>query len=263
MNGQTVGPGTISFDLMGGNAIVVLLSSESIDQYSVTFAGEALTEAAHAENPGAMGPGAPQDVGLFYLIDPASTSGDLEITGVSTTADNAGLGYSYVALSGVAGLGKFNPEGAGGSNSGDVTLEHTTAAGGFVFGNGCNNASELANSPIYVSGLANMELQRTFLDLGGSGHLHHYGEVLDDGIHLETFNFTNSRDAFIVVSFNPLGGKVLLGDVNCDGVVDLLDVAPFVEAITLGIFDEKADVNEDGVVDLLDVAPFVAILTGG
>ena len=54
-----------------------------------------------------------------------------------------------------------------------------------------------------------------------------------------------------------------LGDVNMDGVTDLLDVAPFVDAITLGTFICEADVNEDGVVDLLDVAPFVAILTGG
>ena len=58
-------------------------------------------------------------------------------------------------------------------------------------------------------------------------------------------------------------GKVLLGDVNCDGVVDLLDVAPFVDLLTTGGFSDKADVNQDGVVDLLDVDPFVDILLGG
>ena len=55
----------------------------------------------------------------------------------------------------------------------------------------------------------------------------------------------------------------LLGDVNCDGVVDLLDINPFVNLITTGGFSAKADINGDGAVDLLDVAPFVAILTGG
>ena len=54
-----------------------------------------------------------------------------------------------------------------------------------------------------------------------------------------------------------------LGDVNGDGVLDLLDVTPFVNAITSGTFICEADVNEDGVVDLLDVTPFVALLTGG
>ena len=56
---------------------------------------------------------------------------------------------------------------------------------------------------------------------------------------------------------------IQLGDVNCDGTVDLLDVAPFVEAISTGQYNEKADVNQDGFVDLLDVAPFVGLLTGG
>ena len=57
--------------------------------------------------------------------------------------------------------------------------------------------------------------------------------------------------------------KPLLGDVNCDGNVDLLDVAPFVDAISTGNFLEKADVNTDGLVNLLDVAPFIDIISGG
>lgn len=57
--------------------------------------------------------------------------------------------------------------------------------------------------------------------------------------------------------------KELVGDVNCDGEIDLLDVAPFVDLVTAGEFSAKADVNLDGTVDLLDVAPFVALLTGG
>ena len=57
---------------------------------------------------------------------------------------------------------------------------------------------------------------------------------------------------------------VLVGDVNCDGEVNLLDVGPFVEAIGAGgPFDPKADINGDGVVNLLDVGPFVELLSGG
>ncbi|MEM9410209.1 MAG: dockerin type I repeat-containing protein [Planctomycetota bacterium] len=57
--------------------------------------------------------------------------------------------------------------------------------------------------------------------------------------------------------------KLILGDVNLDGEVDLLDVAPFVELLTNGGFQAEADINQDGVVNLLDVAPFVDLLTGG
>ena len=58
-------------------------------------------------------------------------------------------------------------------------------------------------------------------------------------------------------------GTVLLGDINLDGVVDLLDVTPFVQLLTSGDFQCEADVNQDGVVDLLDVTPFVDLLSGG
>ena len=58
-------------------------------------------------------------------------------------------------------------------------------------------------------------------------------------------------------------GDFLPGDVNVDGVVNLLDVGPFVDAISTGTFINQADVNQDGVVNLLDVAPFVDLLSGG
>ncbi len=57
--------------------------------------------------------------------------------------------------------------------------------------------------------------------------------------------------------------KFVLGDVNCDGEVSLLDVQPFVDLVLTGTFVTKADINMDGTVDLLDVAPFVNLLTGG
>ena len=53
------------------------------------------------------------------------------------------------------------------------------------------------------------------------------------------------------------------GDVNMDGVLDLLDVAPFVNLIVNDIFQVEGDINEDGVVDILDVAPFVDKLVNG
>ncbi len=56
---------------------------------------------------------------------------------------------------------------------------------------------------------------------------------------------------------------ILLGDVNLDGVVTLLDVDPFVSLLIAGDFQAEADINGDGKVSLLDVDPFVAILSAG
>ena len=50
------------------------------------------------------------------------------------------------------------------------------------------------------------------------------------------------------------------GDVNLDGAIDLLDVAPFVDILTAGEYQVEADMNSDNVVDLMDVAPFVALI---
>ena len=55
---------------------------------------------------------------------------------------------------------------------------------------------------------------------------------------------------------------VLLGDINRDGSVNLLDVDGFVELLIAGQFQLEADINGDGAVNLLDVSLFVALLAG-
>ena len=61
--------------------------------------------------------------------------------------------------------------------------------------------------------------------------------------------------------FKGFADDILVGDVNCDGVIDLLDIGPFVDLITNGEFSAKGDIDGNGVVDLLDVGPFVALLS--
>ena len=56
--------------------------------------------------------------------------------------------------------------------------------------------------------------------------------------------------------------KFLAGDMDCNGTVDLLDVAPFVLAVNSPVFEEKADMNGDGMVNLLDVDLFTKGLEG-
>jgi hypothetical protein len=63
-----------------------------------------------------------------------------------------------------------------------------------------------------------------------------------------------------------------LGDLNCDGAVNVFDIDPFVLALTdpesyaLAYPDcdyMLADINGDGLVNVFDIDPFVALLVGG
>ena len=65
------------------------------------------------------------------------------------------------------------------------------------------------------------------------------------------------------VRLTAISNEVLLGDINCDGAVNLLDVGPFVDLISSGEFSPKGDFDSDGAVNLLDVAPFVNAIAGG
>jgi hypothetical protein len=67
-------------------------------------------------------------------------------------------------------------------------------------------------------------------------------------------------------------GPYLLGDMNCDGLVDFDDINSFVEALSDPVAWqaahpscplENADTNGDTVVDFDDVNAFVALLSGG
>ena len=55
---------------------------------------------------------------------------------------------------------------------------------------------------------------------------------------------------------------LLLGDINVNGVVDFLDISPFIIVLTSGIDQAEADINQNGIVNFLDIAPFINILSG-
>ena len=52
----------------------------------------------------------------------------------------------------------------------------------------------------------------------------------------------------------------LLGDSNLDGVVNFLDISPFIAILSGDDFLAEADINGDGVVNFLDISPFISIL---
>ena len=70
----------------------------------------------------------------------------------------------------------------------------------------------------------------------------------------------NDDDNIVTICYQQDSG-LLLGDVNLDGSVNLLDVQPFIDLIASAGFQLEADINQDGAVNLLDVAGFVELLS--
>jgi hypothetical protein len=73
-------------------------------------------------------------------------------------------------------------------------------------------------------------------------------------------------DNFQVAGFRIIGDVsggpgVLLGDVDLNGVVNFLDITPFIGVLSSGGSQAEADCNEDGMVDFLDITPFIGILS--
>ena len=60
---------------------------------------------------------------------------------------------------------------------------------------------------------------------------------------------------------DPTAPSALLGDVDLNGVVNFLDIAPFISLLSTGTFQFEADIDGSGVVDFQDIAPFITILT--
>lgn len=92
------------------------------------------------------------------------------------------------------------------------------------------------------------------------------GAVMVDNLDITTQggvgNGANDSDDLISVSIRVIE-PLLLGDVNCDGAINLLDVSPLIDLIISDQFSPKADMNSDGAVNLLDIDPFVELLAGG
>ena len=86
---------------------------------------------------------------------------------------------------------------------------------------------------------------------------------------LPVWNWSNNPDgtSFFVqqpaglLNFVAVDDEFLLGDVNLDGAISFLDIAPFVTVLTSQGFQAEADTNEDMLVNFLDISSFVSLLT--
>ena len=91
------------------------------------------------------------------------------------------------------------------------------------------------------------------------------GLTLADGDTIDFVVFNNGNfaaDETALQASITAETSVLLGDVNCDGDINFLDIAPFIMLLANGDYNEKADIRQDGEVNFLDIGPFITILSG-
>ena len=70
--------------------------------------------------------------------------------------------------------------------------------------------------------------------------------------------------AVTIAGFEKVDDNFGLGDVNQDGIVNFLDISPFILVLSMpSQFQFEADTNQDGVVSFLDISPFIVLLAGG
>ena len=98
-------------------------------------------------------------------------------------------------------------------------------------------------------------------DIGASAH-----QLLNldaDSLRIKTYGLKEGRYARVDSFFHEFDTAVqtVLGDCNLDGVVDFLDIGPFISILSDRGFLAEADVDEDGDVDFLDIIPFAEILS--
>ena len=91
------------------------------------------------------------------------------------------------------------------------------------------------------------------------------GDVNGDGVDDFIVGARNGgafNGGYSRVFVSQVTASVLLGDANQDGVVNFLDINPFIQLLASNTYLEQADCNEDGILSFLDIAPFIAILAG-
>lgn len=140
----------------------------------------------------------------------------------------------------------------------------------------------ITGSPYFPGGLGEMEFDTGFLEFefGPSAPVTlqwtSYYDAADEagisrlwgGIHVPADDFAG-RIMGSSIGMNAFehanalyDANLILGDVNIDGGINLLDVAPFVHLFVNGLYSRFADFDEDGDINKADIAPFIAAIIG-
>lgn len=149
--------------------------------------------------------------------------------------------------------------GAESSWQGDFPFENATDV--FNTGNGLTSAVNLSSSLQTSPGTLDVEFaidRSTFHTVGGA-------DVFPaDGGQFEFALWTDQGVGDLIGggACTLASGTTLLGDVDMNGVVNFLDISPFINVLSNNGFQTEADIDLNGVVNFLDIQPFINILAG-
>ena len=207
-----------------------------------------------------------------------------QITGFSSSLDlstlNGANGFTLTGIPGsftgvsVSGAGDVNGDGFDdliiGASEAIDTITSLAGASYVVFGtnNGFSSSLDLST----LDGTNGFVLNGVNFDDRSGNSVSAAGDVNGDGIDdliigaylgnrvLDQLSNASTGESYVVFGQAAVPSP-LIGDVNQDGEVNFLDIAPFISILSSDGFLEEADINEDGVVDFLDIGPFIDVLS--
>jgi len=253
-----------NFDAGVDTKLVVSFAMEvTSPNFSVTFGGAQLTEIVTSSD--ASGG---SHTGIFFL-DGANGVGDIVVNTGSGEANGAGM-YIQTLSGAESGFETSGTLGNGQAVSGDLTGTLTgISQDAHITSKFIDQNQDFANQT--VTGLTQVSaFGGARLDQIGSAIAQAANGTGTGGDITVTFNDlgpateSQSRSNASYASFAVEAGTVgIIGDVNTDGIVNFLDIAPFIGVLSMiDVFQFEADTNQDGLVNFLDIAPFIGVLAG-
>ena len=201
-NGSLEGYTLSSFNMNGGDALVVMITEETSTAITgITFDGSDMLcgISTNADDVASR----PHGAHIYYLTDVSVSSGDIVVSGDSSASDDFVI--SALSFSGVGTLAGADAE-ASSASDGTVSLSYTTTtADGFVVGCGVNNwyqygGTDYGAAPS-VSGNPTNTLYSGYVD-SGSAHLHACGSVPAAGAYTDVYSELYQGNAFATIAFH-------------------------------------------------------------
>jgi CubicO group peptidase (beta-lactamase class C family) len=86
-----------------------------------------------------------------------------------------------------------------------------------------------------------------------------------DNLGVVLLTNSNNYDAMIqienaIFDFAEETDFTIIGDINSDGIINILDVVQVVNLILVNEYDDNGDLNEDGIINILDIVQLVNII---
>ena len=134
------------------------------------------------------------------------------------------------------------------------------------FNSGYPFTIDIALPIVYGSNLIHQRLEQQNIENAlyvGQGELHEYwGAVNGNWIGGPNDNFDQIKNDAFNFLYNQLD-ILEIGDLNSDGVLDILDIIIMVNIALSNEYNQSADINEDGTINIFDIIMVVNILVGG